>query len=83
MKYDKAAQATLEVDISPKLDGDGITRIQQIIGSILYYAHAADNTALVALSSLAAEQMSATTNMQEKVTDLLDYLANNPGATIT
>ena len=50
--------------------------------AVSYYALAVDNTALVALSSLAAEQTTATTNMQHKVTDLLDYLATNPDATI-
>ena len=68
--------------MSLQLDGNSITRIQQIIGSILQYARVVDNTALVALSSLAAEQTTAITSTKQKVSDLLDYLATNPDDTI-
>ncbi len=50
--------------------------------AVSYYARAVDNTALVALSSLAAEQTTAMTSTQQQVTDLLDFLATNLNATI-
>jgi hypothetical protein len=45
------------------LDKKGIRRIQQIVGSILYYARAVDMTVLMALSSIASEQMKTTEKM--------------------
>jgi hypothetical protein len=44
----------------PKLEGKGIKRIQQIVGSILYYAWAVNMTVLKALSLIAMEQTNAT-----------------------
>ena len=44
----------------PPLANKGIQKIQQILGSILYYAQAVDMTVLMALSSIASEQMKAT-----------------------
>jgi hypothetical protein len=42
------------------LDAKRIKRIQQIVGSILYYARAVDMTVLMALSAIAVEQTQAT-----------------------
>ena len=36
-------------DTSPRLDTEGTTRGQQIVGTLLYYARAVDSTMLVAL----------------------------------
>jgi hypothetical protein len=76
------AQAPILIDISPKLSPDNIEEIQQIIGSILYYAQAVDITVLMALSSIGIEQTKGTTHTMEKAQQLLDYLATNPNATI-
>jgi hypothetical protein len=43
------AQAPLPPDDTPKLDANGIKCIQQIVGSILFYAQAVDTTVLMAL----------------------------------
>ncbi len=50
------AQKPVEHDNLPVLLPDRIKRIQQIIGTIMYYARAVDLTTLVALSSIASEQ---------------------------
>ncbi len=81
-QYGEQAQAPIPVDISSKLSPDDIKQIQQIVGSILYYAWAMDITVLMALSSIAIKQTKGTTNMMEKAKQLLDYLATNPDATI-
>jgi hypothetical protein len=54
------------VDIFPKLSPDEIKDIQHIVGSILYYACAVDITVLMALSSIAIEQMKGMTNTMQK-----------------
>ena len=51
-KFGSEAQAPLPPDASPMLDEKGIKRIQQIVGSILYYARAVDMTVLAALSTI-------------------------------
>jgi hypothetical protein len=58
-KFGTEAQAPLPHDSTPKLDKNGIKRVQTIVGSILYYARAVDMTVLIALSSIAVEQMKA------------------------
>ncbi len=40
IKYGKDNQETVPCDTSPKLDEKGKKRIQQIVGSFLYYARA-------------------------------------------
>ena len=81
-QYGSEAQEPMMPDISPRLDGKGIKRVQRIVGSILYYARAVDLTVLMALSTIAAEQTIATTNTLAKCTQLLDYLSDNSEATI-
>ena len=48
----------------------------------MYYARAVDITTLVALSSIAAEQTTATENTEHKINHLLDYLYTHKDATI-
>jgi hypothetical protein len=60
-QYGSEAQAPLSPNDSPLLNKDGIKRMQQIVGSILYYARAVDMTVLMALSTIAAKQTKATT----------------------
>ncbi len=59
------AQAPLPPDASPRLDAQGIKKVQKIVGSILYYAHAVDMTILMALSSISIEQTRATEKNDE------------------
>jgi hypothetical protein len=47
------------------------------VGSILYYARAVDMTVLMALSSIAVEQTTATEKTMKRCHQLLDYLATN------
>jgi hypothetical protein len=80
--YGKKTQLTAPADDSPLLDKAGTTRVQQVIGTALYYARAIDMTALVAIGSISAEQSKATEKTQQKITRLLDYFATHPDATL-
>jgi hypothetical protein len=71
------AQAPLPPNKAPKLNGKGIKRVQQIVGSILYYARAVNMTILKALSLIAVEQTNATEKTMARCTQLLDYLLHN------
>jgi hypothetical protein len=81
-QYGAKAQTSIPVDVSQSLSPEEIKESQQVVGSILYYAHAMDITVLMALSSIAIEQTKGTTNTMKKAKQLLDYLAINPKVTI-
>jgi len=57
-------------------------RIQQIIGSLLYYARAVDPTLLVALGTLASQQNTPTETTATAITQILNYVATHPLAVI-
>jgi hypothetical protein len=71
-------QLTDTPDQTERLLPEGIKRIQQIVGTMLYYARAVDNTMLVTLGSLASRQSSATELTNKDVTQFLDYCATHP-----
>ena len=79
IKYGAKIQYT-EKDMSPPLSEDRIKRIQDIVGTLLYYARAVDPTMAATLSSIASRQTKATAKLEDKVTQLLDYCATHPHA---
>jgi hypothetical protein len=81
-QFGTEAQALLPTNDSSCLDNAGIRCMQQIMGSILYYARAFDMTVLMALSTITSKQMKATEKTLEKCTQLLDYLALNMDAKV-
>eukprot|EP00804_Cyclotella_cryptica_P011478 CCRYP_016405-RA/>CCRYP_016405-RA protein AED:0.32 eAED:0.32 QI:0/0/0/1/0/0/3/0/516 len=81
-QYGKAAQLPLPRNDSSPLEKPGTTRIQQIVGAILYYTRCADITILMTLSTIAHKQARATQCTNLSVTQLLDYCATHPDATI-
>ncbi len=56
--------------------------VQEVIGVLLYYACAVDPTMLVALSTLASQQAVGTQATLHALTQLLNYCATHPDATI-
>jgi hypothetical protein len=59
-----------------------VTRLQQVIGTLLYYSIAVDPTMLVALCTITAAQSNTTDHTATAVVKLLNYAANNPNAVI-
>ncbi len=76
--YGAQQQLVPNDDTSPPLNTAGIKRIQGIVGSLLYYARAVDNTLLVALSAISSQQAKATENTARAANQLLDYVATYP-----
>ena len=68
--------------MSPTLDKNDITRIQQIIGTFLYYSRIVDPTLLVDLIDLATQQTKKTQITVKNMNQLLDYFCGFPKATI-
>ena len=81
-KYGTSAQDPLPEDTTDLLGEKGVTRIQQIVGAVLYYARAINDTALVSLSTISSEQTEATVATDDKANQLLAYLATHPNATV-
>ena len=82
-KYGETAQYVETPPQLPILPPARIRRIQQVIGSLLYYARAVDHTILVTVNDIAAQQSKATSETEAKVIKLLNYIATNPNATLT
>ena len=81
--YGSKQQYVPEPDNSPALEQKQITRLQQIIGTFLFYARAVDSTMLPALGTLAQAQTRGTTATMEAATQLLNYAATHPDAQVT
>ncbi len=81
-QYGTKAQAPLPPNQSPHLDEEGNQRVQQIVGSILYYMQAVDMMVLMALSTIMVEQTTATEHTMAKFTQSLDYLSDHADAKI-
>ena len=75
--YGNQPQLSPEPDSSPLLDPDGIHRLQEIFGVLLFYARAIDSTMLVALGTLESAQTKGTQAIVKAITQLLNYCATH------
>jgi hypothetical protein len=76
--YGAKSHITPDLDASELLDANRKCCVQEIVGSLLYYAQAVDNKLLVVLSVIAARQAKATVATEHAVNLLLDYVATYP-----
>ena len=65
-------------DTTPLLAPMQKTRVQSILGSLLYYARAVDCTLLTALNAISTQQASPTEHTLSLCHRLLDYVATHP-----
>jgi hypothetical protein len=65
ISYGTKTQLTSESDTFAIFDDKHKHRIQEIVGSLLYYACAVDNKLLVAPSAITAQQVQATVAMEQ------------------
>jgi hypothetical protein len=82
IKYSKDNQLPSPINNSPLLDKAGKKRVQQIVGSQLYYARAVDPTILMALPEISSQQAAPTENTMKRVNHFLDYMWIHPDAVI-
>ena len=80
--YGATKKITTPLGTPPPIPEEKNCRIQQNIGTFLYYARAVDCTMLPALNTLAEQQSSTTKNTEAETTNLLDYAATSLSATI-
>jgi hypothetical protein len=76
----KDNQAITPSNTSPLLDATGKKRIQQIVGSFLYYASAVNPTILMSVSAITAQQSAPTEEILKHVNQFLDYMWVHPDA---
>jgi hypothetical protein len=70
----------VEVDTTQPLTPKEIKCVQDIIGTLLYYARAVDPTLLATLSAIAARQCNGTRAVADACNQLLDYVTTHPNA---
>lgn len=80
--YGAKQQLTTLEDTSKPLTPEEIKRVQQVTGTLLYYARAVKATLPVALGTIAAQQAPGTATTQVAITQILDYCHTHPSATI-
>jgi hypothetical protein len=76
--YGAAVQLAEPEDSSTPLDKSGIKRLQEVIGTFLFFGRAVDSTMLAGLSTLAAAQTKGTEKTMDATCQLLDYAATHP-----
>ena len=82
IQYGVKMQLTPPPDESDPMTAAEKTRLQELIGVLLYYGRAIDNTLLVALGTLSSAQTKGTKQTAKAMVQLLDYCATNPNAMI-
>ena len=80
--YGAAVQYAYQPDTSPLLPPKSINLVQQIIGTLIYYAIVVDPTMIVAISAIASQQSKATQTTRDATVWLLNYSVSHPNATI-
>jgi hypothetical protein len=79
-EYGAKPQFTAPAHTSAPLDPIGLKRLQEVIGTLLYYARANYSTMLVALGTLASAQSLGTKATAQAVIHLLNYCTMHPNA---
>ena len=74
--YGAKTQYAVGPDGTALLDKDNKKFVQQVTGTVLYYARAVDSMMLLVLSVLVSEQASPKKKTMEKVMTFLDYAAS-------
>jgi hypothetical protein len=78
----RARVQTVTTDTTAPLSKECIKRMQDIVGTLLYYGCAADPTILSAISPIASQQAQGMEAMADTCHQLLDYVATHPNADI-
>jgi hypothetical protein len=71
--YGAKTQFVSESTPSPALSDKDVNKLQQLTGTLLYYARAVDPTLIMPINVLASEQSNATEVTADKVIKLLNY----------
>ena len=81
-KYGRKEKQMATEDNTPRVSGDRKRRIQQIVGTLLYYARAVDPTVLTSINKVASAQANPTVAVEAAANRLLQYAKRFQNATI-
>jgi hypothetical protein len=76
--YGAKTQYVEDKTTSPALSDKDVNKLQQLTGTLLYYARAVDPTLIMPINVLASEQSKATAVTADKVIKLLNYCNTHP-----
>jgi hypothetical protein len=76
--YGAKTQFVNDATSSPALSDKDVNKLQQLTGTLLYYARAVDPTLIMPINVLASEQSKATEVTADKVIKLLNYCNTHP-----
>jgi hypothetical protein len=76
--YGAKTQFVSDPTPSPALSDKDVNKLQQLTGTLLYYARAVDPTLIMPINVLASEQSNATEVTADKVIKLLNYCNTHP-----
>jgi hypothetical protein len=76
--YGAKTQFVSETKPSPALSDKDINKLQQLTGTLLYYARAVDPTLVMPINILASNQSNATEEIADKVIKLINYCNTHP-----
>jgi hypothetical protein len=80
--YGAKTQYAAAPGTTPAINITDTKHLQKVLGTLLYYARAVDSTMLTAIGELATQQSTGTKHTMEALTQLLNYAATNPEATV-
>ena len=80
--YGAKTQYAQAEDTSEPLDAADTKRVQEVLGTLLFYARAVDPTMLVAIGDTATQQAKGTKATMQAIIYLLNYCATHPDAII-
>ena len=81
--YSATRQYADQQDDPPLLEKAGKKVVQEVCGTLLYYARAVDCMMLAALGSITTEHTSPTANTMRNIKQLPDYAATHPDSVVT
>jgi hypothetical protein len=76
--YGAKTQFVNEATPSPALSDKDVNKLQQLTGTLLYYARAVDPTLIMPINVLASEKSNTTEVTADKVIKLLNYCKTHP-----
>jgi hypothetical protein len=76
--YGAKTQFVSDATHSPALSDKEVNKLQQLTGTLIYYARAVDPTLIMPINVLASEQSNATGVTVDKVIKLLNYCNTHP-----
>mmetsp|Transcript_2662 Transcript_2662/g.3772 ORF Transcript_2662/g.3772 Transcript_2662/m.3772 type:complete len:122 (-) Transcript_2662:86-451(-) len=81
-QYRAKVQFSEPDDNSPALDATNTKRVQEVLGTFLFYGRAIDSTILSTIGTIVTQQAKPTKKTMAAIAQLLNYLSSHPNAVV-